>query len=323
MFLSMHRKERVQNSGVFNLCQRAAMQKRAGSGCSVFFFSSRRRHTRLQGDWSSDVCSSDLAPSQDGSRGVPPIASSPRSSMRSLRSPPSCSRSFGSSPSTSARASPRSSSRLRSRGGGASAARRARRSSRCKAGPSSRPDARPACPSSRCSRGTFCQTSCPSSRCRARSLRGRFDRTPIALGRVLSWRSLAAIAAVLVAMRVVTPMLGPAGSYVPIARSFDAPRAAQHLAYIGDPAREGRFSGSPGYIAAAQYVADRFKEIGLQPLETGSYFQSFKQSVVRITATPTFEIAGAEAKSFTHRVDFTERLGGRAAGRTAGGNHLV
>src|SRR5256885_10068045 len=30
----------------------------------LFFFSSRRRHTRLQGDWSSDVCSSDLKPSQ-------------------------------------------------------------------------------------------------------------------------------------------------------------------------------------------------------------------------------------------------------------------
>src|SRR5256885_7151697 len=28
--------------------------------CVCFFFSSRRRHTRLQGDWSSDVCSSDL-----------------------------------------------------------------------------------------------------------------------------------------------------------------------------------------------------------------------------------------------------------------------
>src|SRR5256885_13272794 len=26
----------------------------------TFFFSNRRRHTRLQGDWSSDVCSSDL-----------------------------------------------------------------------------------------------------------------------------------------------------------------------------------------------------------------------------------------------------------------------
>src|SRR5688500_6455735 len=27
---------------------------------NFFFFSSRRRHTRLQGDWGSDVCSSDL-----------------------------------------------------------------------------------------------------------------------------------------------------------------------------------------------------------------------------------------------------------------------
>src|SRR5437867_1485872 len=31
----------------------------------VFFFSSRRRHTRSYGDWSSDVCSSDLAPIDD------------------------------------------------------------------------------------------------------------------------------------------------------------------------------------------------------------------------------------------------------------------
>src|SRR5256885_5731943 len=30
-----------------------------------FFFSSRRRHTRLQGDWSSDVCSSDLPGGND------------------------------------------------------------------------------------------------------------------------------------------------------------------------------------------------------------------------------------------------------------------
>src|SRR5690606_24788735 len=30
---------------------------------SLFFFSSRRRHTRFSRDWSSDVCSSDLSPS--------------------------------------------------------------------------------------------------------------------------------------------------------------------------------------------------------------------------------------------------------------------
>src|SRR5437762_11603138 len=31
-------------------------------GLLAFFFSSRRRHTRYIGDWSSDVCSSDLSP---------------------------------------------------------------------------------------------------------------------------------------------------------------------------------------------------------------------------------------------------------------------
>src|SRR5690348_11132859 len=34
----------------------------------LFFFSSRRRHTRWTGDWSSDVCSSDLEPGNNGGR---------------------------------------------------------------------------------------------------------------------------------------------------------------------------------------------------------------------------------------------------------------
>src|SRR5690606_40981898 len=40
--------------------------------CPIFFFSSRRRHTRFSRDWSSDVCSSDLQlPAQEprGGRG--------------------------------------------------------------------------------------------------------------------------------------------------------------------------------------------------------------------------------------------------------------
>src|SRR5256885_693807 len=39
---------------------RAGASHEAAASGVVFFFSSRRRHTRLQGDWSSDVCSSDL-----------------------------------------------------------------------------------------------------------------------------------------------------------------------------------------------------------------------------------------------------------------------
>src|SRR5207248_7739599 len=66
--------------------------------CSCyFFFSSRRRHTRSYGDWSSDVCSSDLCSDQRGhglarsshhhlssrARSVPPVRSSASSSAMS------------------------------------------------------------------------------------------------------------------------------------------------------------------------------------------------------------------------------------------------
>src|SRR5687768_18039457 len=40
----------------------------------MFFFSSRRRHTRCSRDWSSDVCSSDLEGTYDGGREKAPAA---------------------------------------------------------------------------------------------------------------------------------------------------------------------------------------------------------------------------------------------------------
>src|SRR2546430_6111691 len=40
-----------------------------GSTVLLFFFSSRRRHTRFDCDWSSDVCSSDLKQREEDPRG--------------------------------------------------------------------------------------------------------------------------------------------------------------------------------------------------------------------------------------------------------------
>src|SRR5690606_41048087 len=64
-----------------SLSRRASVFLRsvAGSKLHYFFFSSRRRHTRFSRDWSSDVCSSDLAggSSPTSSRNsVPPSARS-------------------------------------------------------------------------------------------------------------------------------------------------------------------------------------------------------------------------------------------------------
>src|SRR5689334_23864227 len=54
-------------------------------GAFFFFFSSRRRHTRWNCDWSSDVCSSDLVRVRTGHRriglprrGDPPLQGQPR-----------------------------------------------------------------------------------------------------------------------------------------------------------------------------------------------------------------------------------------------------
>ncbi len=152
-------------------------------------------------------------------------------------------------------------------------------------------------------------------------MRTLFERTPVPLARILTWRAAAALAAVVVVVRLATPLIGPAAGYVPIARSFDEARAQQHIAYFADPARGGRYSGSAGYLASAQYVADRFGELGLEPLgDDGTYFQKFRQTIVQLHGTPTLATVGENAKSYTHRVDFTERVGGRAAGGTAEGN---
>src|SRR3712207_6929219 len=55
----------------------------------IFFFSSRRRHTRYWRDWSSDVCSSDLpAAVVGGNRGGRRSRGTPTSAPRPLRGRP-------------------------------------------------------------------------------------------------------------------------------------------------------------------------------------------------------------------------------------------
>ncbi len=46
-----------------------------------------------------------------------------------------------------------------------------------------------------------------------------------------------------------------------------------HLAYLADDALEGRLTGEPGHDKAAQYVADRFAEFGLEPGGDDGWYQ--------------------------------------------------
>jgi len=152
-------------------------------------------------------------------------------------------------------------------------------------------------------------------------LRTFFERAPVALGRLLSPRTGFAIIAVFIAFRVASPYLGPAGSYVAVAREFDAARAHAHVDWLADPARGGRYTGSPGFDESARYVADQFRSIGLEPLgNDGTYFQNWGTNIVKLSGMPVFERVGEDAKQYRPRADFSERIGGRAGSGTAEGN---
>jgi membrane dipeptidase len=54
----------------------------------------------------------------------------------------------------------------------------------------------------------------------------------------------------------------------------DAKKAMEHVEYLASDAFKGRKSGTPEYLKAAEYVAQKMKEYGLQPGgHKGSYFQ--------------------------------------------------
>ena len=58
---------------------------------------------------------------------------------------------------------------------------------------------------------------------------------------------------------------------------FSAERMAGHVTTLAAPVMEGRGPGSAGIDLAADYIAARFKEYGLEPAgDNGTYFQSFK-----------------------------------------------
>ena len=95
------------------------------------------------------------------------------------------------------------------------------------------------------------------------------------------------------------------------ATQFDAARAKAHVDYLADAARGGRYSGSAGYRDAATYVADRFREIGLEPLgDNGTFFQHFTMPIVDLTEMST--LTGPGGRTYRPRVDFTESVGGRS-----------
>jgi peptidase M28-like protein/PA domain-containing protein len=137
------------------------------------------------------------------------------------------------------------------------------------------------------------------------------------LGVVRLLRPIALIAAIVVSCTspsppaLTSPTTSASAVVVAPATEFAAAKAKAHVDYLADAARGGRYSGSAGYRDAATYVADRFREIGLEPLgDGGTFFQHFTMPIVDLTEMSTLTVAGGQ--TYRARMDFTESVGGRS-----------
>ncbi len=82
-----------------------------------------------------------------------------------------------------------------------------------------------------------------------------------------------------------------------------------HLAYLADDAREGRMAGQKGHLEAAQYVADRFAEMGLEPGGDDGWFQQVPLISYHLDEESTTLIAhrDGEDTALQYKEDFTMR----------------
>ena len=141
----------------------------------------------------------------------------------------------------------------------------------------------------------------------AEGLRRFLDESRLNVGRVLNrYTVLAAAAAGLVWVLWTT---APVGQYSDTALQFDASRAAADITALSSGQLADREVGTPGAKAAAGYIEQRMKEIGLQPAGNDpGYIQEFPCPRLHLTETPVLEIVDGQGitQALQYRRDFAE-----------------
>jgi len=143
-------------------------------------------------------------------------------------------------------------------------------------------------------------------------LRRLVERAAVNTAFLLSKRMLAVVAVVTAATVYIVNNVGPAPSYTRLAETFDVERAMEHVRALGE--MEGRRAGSEGGEAAAEYIAAKFKEYGLQTGGSGlTYFYSFDTRLVQSVEQPELVLLAANGsvqQQFQHQIEFGFRTNG-------------
>lgn len=92
-------------------------------------------------------------------------------------------------------------------------------------------------------------------------------------------------------------------------------RLEADLAFLTGPQAAGRLAGSPGALAAADYLSKQMADGGLQPALSGSYFQPVEVRGARLEGAARLLVGGHE---FRHRTDFAAATAVSTAGSGSG-----
>ncbi len=158
-------------------------------------------------------------------------------------------------------------------------------------------------------------------------LRRWLDQSRVSVSRLFSRYSLAAVAVLALGLVWMLRSASPLGTYSAQAKQFEVERALDDLQMLASPEFQGRETGTRGAKLAADYIAGRMKEIGLQPAgEKDTYIQTFHCPWYHLNEVPDLEILdeqGNATETLVYREDFAEYIGpmrsyGEAEGAVVG-----
>ncbi len=141
-------------------------------------------------------------------------------------------------------------------------------------------------------------------------LRRFLDDTRINLSRLLNRNLLLVGGPVALVLALILNAVAPSSQYRDAAAKFDAAAVQADIAALSSTATEGRETGMPGARIAAEYIAQRMGDLGLQPAGVSNTFlQTLARPRFHLSQPPRLELldeAGEVVRAFRYRQDFSE-----------------
>ncbi|MBU0490665.1 MAG: M28 family peptidase [Chloroflexi bacterium] len=139
------------------------------------------------------------------------------------------------------------------------------------------------------------------------------EESGVNIALLISKRALVGIGLVVVALWFMREYTGPLAAYVGMTEGFDVQNVLVQTRALTTGDMAVRPPGSPGATAAAEYIAQEFRRLGLQPWGDNweTYFQHVEFQVTELGETPRLAMLnpdGSVAHEFVYRQDFRERL---------------